>query len=389
MFFSYFPLFFVYFSRTNQSATINADPINITHLKTKFIFDVPVLRSLLAEANSLFHDLQERSTTVNLSQSEFLKISQSYRSIIRKCLQKLHAEAEQIQTNIDTKNEMVDYITVFYSIECIWHLCEIFVIHTTSSNLVIPQLIEWVRFHFPGAEQRATELLINTNNDDSSEIDSGEYLSVVKALVVQGHLDVARTILQMYGRSNYNATFQMVDDILKSVPIYNIGGGLSLQSWRSQWQYWVTDAESKIEMGCFSSQPELEEIISLVTGNETAWTNLIRESTCWYEHLPGFLYYTQPNCTYSQLGTFADNWLRRWMYAVSDGQLDEGHSPGTNLKHLDRVILMLMQNDFHQILCDIQNMCDQQWFATHLTDLLWHCGKLNILNKEHTEYVIS
>lgn len=340
-----------------------------------------MLRGLLAEANSLFHELQERSAQSSLTQSDFLKISQSYRCIIRKCLQKLHFEAEN-EADEDAKGEIIDYITVFYSIECIWHLCEIFVIQTTSSNLVIPQLIEWVRFHFPAAEQRATELLLNIN-DDSSDLDGGEYLSVAKTLIVQGHLDVARTILKMYGRSNYSATYQMADDILRTVPIYNITGGLSVQNWRSQWQYWVTDAESKIQMGCFESQPELEEIIMLVTGNDAAWTKLIRESSCWYEHLPGFLYYTQPNCTHSQLSTFAENWLRRWMYAIGEEQV--GENSYTSLKHLDRVILMVMQNDFHQILCDIQNMCDQQWFATHLTDLLWHCGKLSILSKDQTE----
>lgn len=360
----------------------NNDSINITHLKPKFIFESPVLRSLLAEANNIFHDLQDRAKA-GLSQSEYLKISQSYRCIIRECLQKLQREAElDNETKTDSETQYEDYITVFYSIECIWHLCEIFLINTTSSNLVIPQLMEWVRFHFPGAEQRATELLMATNID-CSESDNDEYLRVVKALVVQGHLDVARTILQLYGRNNYNATFQMVDETLKSVPIYNISGGLSLQNWRSQWDYWVTETQSKIQMGCFSAHPELEEIISLVTGCNKNWKKMMRESSCWYEHLPGFLYYTQPNCTYSELGTFAEEWLVGWMRENGEGQSDD--RTGSNLKHLDRVILMLMQNDFHQILCDIQNMCDQQWFATHLTDLLWHCGRLNILSEDHTE----
>lgn len=341
---------------------------------------MPVLRGLLAEANSLFHELQERSALSNLTQTDFLKISNAYRGIIRRCLQKLNCEAEN-ETDENAKGLILNYITVFYSIECIWHLCEIFVIQTASSNLVIPQLIEWIRFHFPAAEQRATELVLNIN-DDSGDWDNTEYLSVVKALIIQGYLDVARTILKKYGRINCNATFQMVDDILRTLPIYDITSGLSEQSWRSQWQYWVTDAEAKIQMGCFESQPELQEIVMLVTGNDAAWTKLIHESSCWYEHLPGFLYYTQPNCTHSQLGAYAENWLRRWMYAVGEEQVGEVFY--TSLKHLDRVILMVMQNDFHQILFDIQSMCDQQWFATHLTDLLWHCGKLSILSKDQS-----
>lgn len=40
-------------------------------------------------------------------------------------------------------------------------------------------------------------------------------------------------------------------------------GGLSLQKFRSQWQYWVTDAESKLATGCLAVEPELEEVIKV------------------------------------------------------------------------------------------------------------------------------
>lgn len=253
-------------------------------------------------------------------------------------------------------------------------MCEIFLIDSVPSNFVVPHLIDWVRFHFPAAEQRATELLFASRDD--YEFTDKEYLDVVKMLIVQGHLDVARTILQLYGRNNFNTCYQMTEEILKSVPIYSITGGLSLQNWRSQWQYWVTDTESKIEMGCFESEPGLKEIVLLITGNEAAWHNLAKDATCWYEHFPGFLFYTQPNCTYYQLNTFAEKWIRNWLHRRGDD------SSARNLKHLDRVILKIMQNDLHQVLRDIQNMCDQQWFATHLTDLLWHCGKLDVFSEE-------
>lgn len=352
-------------------------PVIIHHLKTKFIYDEPILRGLLAESNSIFQELQQQQSKTNSPRPEYLKISQTYRSIIRGCLQKLQKEMEN-----DANHLYQDFITIFYSIECLWHLCEIFLIDSVPSNFAVPHLIDWIRFHFPAAEQRATELLFVDRYE--SEPSDKEYFRVVKSLVVQGHLDVARTILQFYGRNHFNASFQMTEEILRTVPIYSVSGGLSLQNWRSQWQYWVADTESKLEMGCFESEPELKEIVELVTGNETTWSNLATESTCWYEHFPGFLFYTQPNCTYYQLGTLAENWLRRWLYARGDRV---ENTSGSSLKHLDRVILKIMQNDLHQVLRDIQNMCDQQWFATHLTDLLWHCGKLNIFSEDHNEYV--
>lgn len=35
----------------------------------------------------------------------------------------------------------------------------------------------------------------------------------------------------------------------------------------------------------------------------------------------------------------------------------------------------------HQVLLSIQKMCDNQWFVTHLTDLLYHCGKLSVIGE--------
>lgn len=341
--------------------------MNIHHLQVKFIFDEPILRGFLAETNSVFQEVQAQSKT-NAEQKEYLKKSHEYRSILRGCLEKLQKE-------IDTDPIYTDYMTIFYSVECIWHLCEIFLIDPLPSTHPVPHLIEWIRFHFPDAEQRATMLLFSNRGDEPNN----EYLQVVKSLIAQGHLEVAKTILQMYGRSNFNACLQMTEEILRSVPIYNVGGGKSIQNWRSEWQYWLQDTESKIQMGCFESEPKLKEIVELVTGNEDAWNQLASQSSCWYEFFPGYLFYTHPNCTYYELSTLAEKWLQRWLY-----EQNPAHDQ-TNLKHLDRIILKIMQNDLHQVLCDIQNMYDQQWFATHLTDLLWHSRKLNNFNDGNNE----
>lgn len=115
----------------------------------------------------------------------------------------------------------------------------------------------------------------------------------------------------------------------------------------------------------------------MVSGNTDAWLEHARDASCWYEHLPGYLYYTEPGCKYFELGTFADRWLRQWarMRGIKAG----------SLKHLDRVILKVMENDMHQVIHDIQNMCDNKWFVTHLTDLLFHCGQLQIVGEHQTK----
>lgn len=359
-------------SDDKSSEFVNTFPVSIHHLKTKFIYDEPILRGLLAESNSIFQELQQQ-TKIAGARPDCLHISQTYRSIIRSCLQKLQKCVEH-----EANRVYDDYITIFYSIECLWHLCEIFLIDSAPSSAAVPHLNDWIRFHFPEVELRARELLLFANQEESDK----EYLRIAKLLVVQGHLDVARTILQYYGCNHFNACLQMTEEILKSIPIYSASGGLSLQSWRSQWQYWVADTESKLEMGCFDSESdrELKEIVELVTGNERAWYDLSKESTCWYEYFPGYLFYTQQNCTYYQLGSIAEKWLHHWLSARGETE---------PIKHLDRVILNIMQHDLHQVLRDIQHMCDQQWFATHFTDLLWHCGKLNVLSEEANEYVLQ
>lgn len=362
---------FIYSSNAANKPSEYADkyPVNIHNLKTKFIFEDPILRGFMAETNSVFQEVQIQAK-LNASQSDFLKKSQEYRSILRGCLEKLQKE-------IDIDPVYKDYMTIFYSIECIWHLSEIFLIDPHPSNHPVPHLIEWIRFHFPDAEQKATALLLMNRGDEPNR----GYLQVVKSLITQGHLEVAKAILQVYGRYNFNACLQMTEEILRSVPIFNVNGGISIQNWRSQWQYWLTDTESKIQMGCFESEPEIKEIIELVTGNEAAWNKLARQSSCWYEHFPGYLFYTHPNCSFYELITLADKWLHRWLYE-HNCSIDNDAS---KLKHLDRIILKIMQNDLHQVLCDIQNLYDQQWFATHLTDLLWHSKKLNIFNDGSNE----
>lgn len=192
----------------NKATALNASysPI-IQHLKTKFIFDEPILRGFLAEANSIFQEVQLLSK-LNASQGEYLKKSYAYRSILRGCLEKLQKE-------VDTNVAHRDFMTIFYSIECIWHLCEIFLIDSLPSNHPVPHLIEWVRFHFPDAEQKASELLFTNQGDDLDN----DCLALVKSLIGQGHLEVARTILQTYGRNNYNASLQMTEEILRTVRV--------------------------------------------------------------------------------------------------------------------------------------------------------------------------
>lgn len=158
-------------------------------------------------------------------------------------------------------------------------------------------------------------------------------------------------------------------------------GGHSLQKFRSQWQYWLTDTERKLSTNILSIEPALEELVQLVSGNAQVWDEYIQKSEYWYELLPGFLYYTNPACKHFELGTAANAWLERW------ASLRREHCNGCELqlKPLDKVILNLMENDIHQVLHAIQLMADNQWFVTHLTDLFYNCGQLQIMDDQQVE----
>ena len=202
----------------------------------------------------------------------------------------------------------------------------------------------------------------------------GGYCQTVKGLILQGQIDIARALLKLHSSSE-TMTFQLAEKDLQSMPIFNTNGGLSLQKFRSQWSYWSTTLQSKIDSGLYSTEPELEEIMKLITGDKEAWDDICRESLSWYEHFAGFLFFTQPAVRYFELGTFANNWLSQWASS-------KGSSGFTNLKHLDRMVLAVLKNDMAEIIHSVQNIADNKWFVVHLTDLLVHCDQLRISNEE-------
>ncbi|XP_058456461.1 nuclear pore complex protein Nup75 [Malaya genurostris] len=340
----------------------NTSSVNVFHLSSNFILDEPILRSLVTECSNVFLNLQLVKNSASGASIDYLKISRSYRSAIRACLEKL--QDLLTNTKLPDSEQYQNYVTIFYSVECIWHLIEILIIDTSSVNAVVPNLLDWVRFHFPTAERLAAELLQQGREVDSSD----DYWPVLKGLIVQGQLNVARALLKMHTNSE-SVCFEVAEQVLQTMPVFSVYGGLSVQKFKSQWQYWTANARSKIDAGILAVEPELEEIIKLVIGDRQTWADQCQYASCWYEFFPGYLFYTESTCKYYELGTFANNWLSQW---ISIG--------GTNptYKNLDKIILSVMENNLPQVLHNIQNICDNKWFVTHLVDLLYHCGHLTL-----------
>lgn len=300
-----------------------------------------------------------------------MNISRSYRSTVRACLEKL-TDLVMNEENDDDKTKYENYITIFYNIECVWHICEILLIDPAPSNIIVQQLLEWIRFHFP-APQRIAAALFQYGREANKNPD---YWSAVKQLILQGQISIVRPLLHLHSSSD-SITFQTADQILKEMPIFTPYSGLSLQTFKSKFQNWVTETDYKINAGVLDSQPDLEDVIKLATGNLATWRKQAKDSSCWYEYLPGLLNYTEPGCKHFELGKFAKGWMENWKMAK--GLKDSG------LNFLDRVILSVMENDMSQVLHDLQNMNDNQWFVAHITDLLHHSGQLKVSSSEMHE----
>lgn len=215
-----------------------------------------------------------------------------------------------------------------------------------------------------------------TNNTRDLEFRS-TYWDTIRGLILQGQVDIVRALLKLNSSSG-TMTFQLAEKELQSMPMFNAHGGLSLQKFRSQWQFWSTSLQSKIDSGLFSTETELEMIMKLITGDNQAWMSVCQESTTWYEYFAGYLFYTQPSVRYFELGTFADNWLSNWAL-----------ERGSGLKPLDRMVLAVLKNDMTEFVHSIQNFGDNKWFVVHIVDLLVHCDQLRISDEANVPSVLA
>lgn len=126
-------------SKDGPSEHANTSPINIFHVSLLFVLDDSIIRSLVSESSIIFHNLQ---TTKIKTNDIYLRTSRAYRSAVRMTLTKLK-DAVGEDEEPENVRKFEHYSTIFYSIECLWHLCEFLLIdHSTLS--IVPNLLEWV-----------------------------------------------------------------------------------------------------------------------------------------------------------------------------------------------------------------------------------------------------
>jgi nuclear pore complex protein Nup85 len=110
-------------------------------LSENFILDDEIVRSLVAESCTVFYNFQvlkEKSSDI------FLQTSRIYRSAIRSALNKLQDAVTEEGISPEDVKKYENFITILYSIECLWHLIE-FLLIDRSTTSIVPNLLEWVR----------------------------------------------------------------------------------------------------------------------------------------------------------------------------------------------------------------------------------------------------
>ncbi|KAK0075668.1 hypothetical protein PV325_006573 [Microctonus aethiopoides] len=336
---------------------------NVHFLRPEVNLFSPTLRKLVNESNGIFLSIRNiNGTSSEEVRPALVKHSKQYRSILRACVESLQDAAENAT---DEKELLENFLTIFYNVECVWHLTEILYVDTLPGDVVLPQLLEWVRFHFPSRELEAIKIL--AKKTIGAELENINYWDAVRGCALHGKLDVVRALLSLHTKADHPA-FVTADNVLKTMPIYNVYGGYSVNEFTMRWKHWQMDLASNLEYKAFMIDHNLEELMRLIVGEDKILWEFAKYAEAWYELVAAKLFYSSPCCKQAELAHHANYIAEKWPTG----------------RNLDQVILALMEGDLHKVIQEIQYMNDNGWFAAHLTDLLFSCEKLNIIDKDQT-----
>ena len=333
-------------------------------LKPEVILFSPQLRKLVNESNGVFLSIQKIKSSPGDVRPELLKHSKQYRSTLRACIESLQDILGKSLS--DKKESLENFLTIFYQIECIWHLTEILYVDVVPGDVVLPQLLEWIKFHFPSREGMAMDIL--NQKAIGADLTYTYYWEAVTGCALHGKLELVRGLLALHSKADHPA-FRMAEYILKTMPVYNVYGGYSVNEFTVRWKHWQLELSLNLDSKAFIVDDNLEMIMKLIAGEEDVLWQFASYTDAWYELLAAKLFYTSPCCKQPELSQHANSMSKRW----------HANRPS------DNAIRALMESHLHQVIKEIQYMGDNGWFAAHLVDLLYTCGRLKVLDKDQIE----
>nr|XP_018915410.1 PREDICTED: nuclear pore complex protein Nup85 [Bemisia tabaci] len=336
----------------------------VHYLRQDVVLFDPIVRKLVNEASGLFIAGQSIRPATGLEpRSDTVKLSRQYRSILHDCIEHLQEESTK-----QKKEYYSRYVAIFYNIEFVWHLCEILYVDVVAGDIVLPQLTDWIKFHFSEHERIADTIL--TGYAGSRELTSSgaetlhpEYWNTIIGLILQGNMEHSRALLRLHSLAD-TEPFLQAHKFLRSRPVYSVYGGLSLGEFTIRWKTWQSTVQSEIHSGTFSSQKHLLTIMKIVIGDESITEVIRKYCSTWYQYMVALLLYTDPTVKSYDLSYHAQQCINAY-----GGQ--------ERLKLLDVLILALLESDLQQVIQKLQFTSDSGWAVSHLSNLLYLCGRIS------------
>lgn len=352
---------------TASGSQTQGEPVKLYQLQLSSWLWGRQARKLVNESVGTFLSLQtaiseaepDRRNTV------LVKKCREYRSIIQACQQ----ETESLQQReggdeTETQEDLMSLQDILYKMELILSLVELLFIDTVPGGHLLNHLVKWIQMHFPQHERKKQVVL----ESDRPHLHP-DYWQAVYGSVLQGRLDDARLMLSNHPSADTDP-FLSIDELLRKMPTFQAYGGVSVGDFEVRWQHWQSECERRLEEGHFASSHHLRVICKILCGDPEILTKQINLMETWYHLMVSTLLFTKPTVKLFHLSNASQDAIVR----MQDQQV---------ITALDHVLLAAMEADIYQVIKECQQVMDNPWFTTHLTDLLCHTmqhkGKQQVL----------
>lgn len=315
----------------------------------------PVSRILISEAANQFTMLScvKKSNDEVMSSSEVINNSRKYRSIIASALESINPNMGQ---------EAASWQKMFHEIAVCWHLCEILFLDLHPPGMLASQLLLWLRRNFSENNARAERVYASPCPPDDPL-----YWPVIKSFILKGDIENAKTLLDLYSKSESKEYARLLGELLRKMPIYT-KGKLS-HEFDMAWETWHDECVEIHKQGIFAKFPDMDDILAILCGNEVMIDEILKSpilrDTCeWFHLLPPILLFKDPCLKATSLGSLALECFSSF----------HGDSQGSNF---DKVIVSAFNYNLVETIKYSCLFADNWWFASHFVDLLYQANQLS------------
>lgn len=342
------------------SPRVNRHPSAIHQIQWGTSLCNDLARKMVGESNGIFLALQKLAAELKLEslRSQLIKISRKYRSVIKAFVDDLHRTMDEPCSD-SNRHEYNSLAHMYYKMELVWNLCEILFLDVQPSGILLNQLLDWIRWHFPMFEMLAKEVI---ESDDPTSHPS--YWNAVYGYVLQGRITDVRKLLHIHTDSRSEA-FVLMDRLLRRMPQHSYSASASSYDFVFHWQQWQEECLQSLERGEFNLCPPLEKLCKLLCGTMETYEQLRELSETWYHLMISRLLFTNPRVKVTDLHHLA------LVYVDLYGGLSV-------TDELDRILLAALELNVLEVVKQSSQYFDSWWFAAHLADLLHHTEMLPI-----------